>query len=331
MRRLRNAEIVDDLQLTRAQREGKHADVFFNGRLVIGEVKLLATDTAGKIAPIFAPYENSPEWPIFYGERPLSKILEFLPEREKIERAVFNAVAGSLEYLVRDANRQIRATKASFALPNARGILVVLNDTIDILDPNVMAHKFGQTLLKKDADGNARYPHVEYVWLLCETHTTPIGGSGGSKGLLSVTTPNPRLPNDSDLDRFMKALQRAWADFNGMPMYETTMPIPEMQNMPLQPVPKAPEPTQITRSELWRREYRANPHLRPLSREEFLDVGNDFMNRAAKMFAPGAPALTEEQMIQFGRESAALFEEIEVRNIDMRELAAHAKRQRSNS
>jgi len=141
LRRLRDAEVIDDLQLTSSQRRGKRADVFFNSRLVIGEVKVLATDTSPKIAPILEPYENTPEWPIFYGQRPISKILEYLPDRERIQRAIYDAIAGSLEYLVRDANRQVRATKASFGLPEARGVLVVLNDTIDILDPNVMAHK----------------------------------------------------------------------------------------------------------------------------------------------------------------------------------------------
>ena len=132
------------------------------------------------------------------------------------------------------------------------------------------------------------------------------------------------------MERFMTSLQECWAAFNGMPMYQTTMPIPEMTKFGLRPVPKSPEPTQITQSELWSREYRTNPHLRRLTREQLLDFGNDMIDRAAKMFAKGAPKLTEEQMIQIGKESTAFFEEIEYRNMDMPELSAHAAHRRSN-
>lgn len=152
VRHISGAELIDDLELTPTQRAAKKADIFFVGRRVVCEVKVLASDTSHKIAPILEPYEKSDDWPVFFGERPISKILEFLPAREMLRKRIYDAVAGGLSDLVRDANRQIRETKASFGLATSEGIVVILNDAIDILDPNVMAHRVGQALLKRERD-----------------------------------------------------------------------------------------------------------------------------------------------------------------------------------
>src|ERR1700747_3328560 len=102
--RVEKAERIDDLSLTGAQRAGKVTDILFHDRKVIAEVKTLETDTSQKIDPILKPHTGGEHWPVFFGEWPLSKVLERLPNREELNRAVYKAVAGSLEYLVRDAN-----------------------------------------------------------------------------------------------------------------------------------------------------------------------------------------------------------------------------------
>jgi hypothetical protein len=319
VRHIGGAEVIDDLELTPAQRAAKKADVFFVGRRVVCEVKVLASDTSHKIAPILEPYEKSDDWPVFFGERPISKILELLPDREVLRKRIYDAVAGGLTDLVRDANRQIRETKESFGLATSEGIVVILNDTIDILDPNVMAHRVGQALLKRERDGSARFPHVGFAWLLCETHTTQLPSS---PALLSVVIANPRTTPDPRLSGFMDELQQAWAFFNRMPMYRTTLPIPELANIPLRPITGADEPAAIRRNELWRRQYRSAPYLRPLNRTELLRFGESMMDEFAKRFSVGAPKPDADDFDRLGRTATAFFEEIEHRNMDIRELTA---------
>jgi hypothetical protein len=59
VRHIRGAEVIDDLALTPAQCAAKKADVFFVGRRVVCEVKVLASDTSHKIAPILESYEKT--------------------------------------------------------------------------------------------------------------------------------------------------------------------------------------------------------------------------------------------------------------------------------
>jgi hypothetical protein len=231
VRRLAGTEVIDDLPHNSAAQPESRADIFFQDRAVIAELKRLETNTEPKIQAILEPFSKTEYWPLFVGERPISQILPHLPNGREIHRKIYDAVAGSLEYRVRDANGQIKVTKESFGLPTAKGILIVLNDTIDVLDPNVMAHKFGQTLLKKK-DGQSRYPHVGCVWLLCETHTTTLAGP---KTLLSIVIANPRLPEDTWLAGFMDQLQLRWSEFNGMPFHRTTMKIQKLNDIPLTP------------------------------------------------------------------------------------------------
>jgi hypothetical protein len=232
VRRLAGTEVIDDLPQKSAAQPQSRADIFFQNRAVIAELKRLETDTEPKIQAILEPFSKTKYWPLFVGERPISQILPQLPDSREIHKKIYNAVAGSLEYRVRDANGQIRLTKESFGLPDAKGILIVLNDTIDVLDPNVMAHKFGQTLLKTK-DGGSRYPYVGCVWLLCETHTTTLAGP---KTLLSIVITNPRLPDDPWLAAFMDQVQLRWAEFNGMTFHRATMEIQNLNNIPLNPV-----------------------------------------------------------------------------------------------
>ena len=321
-----SSEFIDDLQLTAEQRKTDKADIFFENRQIIAEVKLLETDMAPKIDPILAPYRDTKEWPVFYGSRPLSKVLEHLRDGEVLRRKIYQAITNRLEKIVADANRQIRESKASFALPDSRGLLVVLNDTIDILDPNVMAHRVAQALLKKTPTGKPRFQEVGAAWLLCETHMIPVPGMRG--GLLSVVMSNPSVPEDPHLESFVDQLQQRWAVFNRVPMLRAAMNSQDLNTVPLHSAKAAAEPDRITRSELWRREYRANPDLRSMTKDELLDYGEEVMDDAARQFSVGAPKPTTEQTEKLGRESTAFLEEIAARNMDMRELTRHIEKKR---
>lgn len=320
------AEIIDDLDLTPEQRRAKKADVFFKARTVITEVKLLETDTAPKIDPIIAPYRDSDEWPMFYGSRPLSKVLEHLRDGKKLHRKIYHAITNSLENIVADANRQIRDTKASFGLPDARGLLVVLNDTIDILDPNVMGHRVAQALLKRTATGKPRFTEIGMAWLLCETHMVPVPGMRG--GLLSVLVSNPTVPQDGKLEAFVDELQQRWAAFNRVPLLRAEVPSQNLNDVPLRPAKAKAEPDQMPHHESWRREYRANPYLRRLTKDELLAYGGKLTAEVGKGFLVGNKVPPEET--RAGMEKWTHFlEEINFRGIDMRELKPHLAANRS--
>lgn len=134
LRDLEGVESIDGLKLTPEQERANKGDYFFAGRTVIGELKALYEDTASKIESILEPYRETPEWPVFFGEQDLNKILRHLPDGDKIRAKIFGSITRSVEAVVEKANRQIRATKGTFGLPDAGGLLIILNDAVDILD-----------------------------------------------------------------------------------------------------------------------------------------------------------------------------------------------------
>lgn len=116
------AECIDDLPLTAEQKAGKRGDFFFNGRTIVGEIKSLKTNTQDKINALLQPYEGTPEWPLFYGEQEVHKIVSFLTNRDELNSKIFNTITDSIEGIIEKANRQIRETKRTFDLPSAGGL-----------------------------------------------------------------------------------------------------------------------------------------------------------------------------------------------------------------
>lgn len=326
IRSVPSVELIDDLPLTDEQRKTKKADVFFEERTIVVEVKLLATDTAHKIDPILAPYRDTEHWPVFYGRWPISKILAHLPDREKLNRKIYEAVTRSIENLVADANRQIRETKASFGLPNARGVLIVLNDTIDILSPEVIAEKVWRTLEKRTPHGTIRFPEIGYSWLLCETHSTPI--LPGLNALLSVNVEHPQVKDDGTLARFMDDLQHRWSAFNRMPMFHGEV-ASGMSDIPVEPFKAARENDgRVRRQDLWRMQYADNPYLRPMSDDELLAYGGKLTCQVGKGFLVGQNVPREQT--RAGLEKWTHFiEEVNFRGIDLRRMKPHLEASRS--
>jgi hypothetical protein len=322
-RRVPGAEVIDDLPLTQQQNDSRKADIFFDHRSVITEVKLLATDTAEKAERILEPHRVSEHWPHFYGSWPISKLLPYLPDRDEVQRALLDAVASAIPNLVRKANRQIRETKKSFNLPASKGLQVVLNDSIDILPPNVIAFKIAEALNKKNPDGSVQHPEIAFVWILSETHTVDV--RRGLPGLLSVMLDNPLVNDSGRVEGCVESLQPLWASFNGMPFFRADAPVGDLNAIPLQSVRVKSEDRPMTRSDLWRHQYAANPYLRPLTEEQLLDYGAKLTTDVGKRFLVGSTVTKAE--IAAGLERwAHLIEEINHRGVDMRKLKPYLDR-----
>jgi hypothetical protein len=134
-KRVVGSECLDDLPLTPEQRGAEIADFFFSDRQIVCEIKSLKKDTSAKVERILEPHHDRPEWPVFYSPWELSKVLRYLPDSEQITRQIFDAITTAIKELMRKANRQIRETKRTFGIPSAEGVLVILNDLVDVLSP----------------------------------------------------------------------------------------------------------------------------------------------------------------------------------------------------
>jgi hypothetical protein len=312
------AEFVDDVEMTAEQRRAKKVDFFFNERSILCEMKSLTTDVSPKVERVLEPHRERPEFPAFYGKWPITVILERLPDGKDIHKQLYDAVTSGIADLVADANRQIRQTKEAFSLPAARGILLILNDSIAILDPRLIAHRVFRTLIKRTSDGEIRYREIGAVWIIGETHRIQVNQQ--LIGVPGIIMAHPLL-NDDEALTFLSELQTPWAQFARLPLIE--LPETAYDEFQYTDAAETSKPENVTLSELWRREYRDKPYLSQLTDDELVFYGARLSVEMTTI--QKSSTATRHAILRSTRRWAEMNEELNRRRIDVwtvRRLAA---------
>ena len=174
LRSMAGAESIDEVIPTSQYQGRRRADYLLEGRRVIVELKTLKTDTAPKIDAVMDKHRDREDFPMFYGTSTTDKVLARLPDGENINRRIYGAITRSVEDAIRSAEEQIEETRKLLSLPNAVGVLVLLNESIDVLSPEVVGHRVA-ALMRRERTGRSSDPAIHFAWLLIESHTTPIG------------------------------------------------------------------------------------------------------------------------------------------------------------
>jgi hypothetical protein len=319
LRDFEGAECIDELALTLEQRRAKKADYFFDGRKVIGELKALYTDATAKVEAILAPYRETPEWPIFFGEQDLQKVLEHLPDGDRIGARIMEAITDSIEAVVEKANRQIRATKETFGLPDAGGLLIILNDAVDILSPDLVTQRVRSALNKRTSDGEPRFPHVSSVLLVGGAHYTQMTPT--LKVVPMLLVPNT-VPGEGLVEAFVRVLIEKWSAFEGLPLINIEPEIvPRLDFQRFSDDTKQPAGP-LTRQDYLSAMYQRHPYLRPLSEEQLLDFGNRALEDMALRLIKGAPKSPKEEIEQIMIRWSDFLDEAKHRGLDMKKLTA---------
>ncbi len=313
LRSLPGTESVDELVLTREQQEAQRADYFLANRTIIGELKALYEDTTSKMEAILAPYRETPEWPIFFGEQELEKILQHLPDRDRIRATIFRAVTRSIEAVVEKANRQIRETKRTFDLPESGGLLIIVNDAVDILAPDLVMYRVRRALNKRTKDGKLRYEHVSAVMVIGGAHYTQL--KPDLKGIPILIIPNG-VPQVDRVEAFIGELNRKWAAFEQVPFIP--LPVDNVTKLTFKAssADRKEAARPLTRQDYWSLLYKRNPYLRSLSEDALLAALEEVAARMIK----GAPQTPFEQMESKFIRWSNFLDEVNHRGTDMRKL-----------
>jgi len=309
------AENIDRLTLTPAQRASEKADFFLEQRNVVCEVKALQTDTKEKIDRIMEPVLKRDDAPVFYGEWELEKVLKTLPDGKEIKRRIFEATTSTIWNLFRKANDQIKATKNIFNLPTAGGVLVLVNDLVPVLSPQVLAARINELFGRKEPDGRISYPEIEAVWILAETHTVDIGQ--GQKSVAAVTI---YREDGAAALRCLDALQEPWAAAHGMPLVEMSPDL--FRTLEFEEVPKSAPPTHGPRHERWRIDYRRNPYLRHHTEEQLKEFFSKLMPAITAGFIRGAKPEQQKTATALMEQFTHFLEELRARGLDIRKVTA---------
>jgi hypothetical protein len=312
------AECIDDLPQTEEQRAAKKADFFFENRQIVCEVKNLETDTSPKVEKLLKPLEKRPEWPRFYGAWDLSKILRKFPDGAEINREVFESTTSAIRKAVADANRQIRATKQTFRLPTSGGMLVLANESIAVLSPEVIAHRVHRMLNKRTPDGKPQFPEINMVWMLSEKHVVEV--RPGLNGIACLLL-RQEIADPIGVQDFVESLQPRWAEFHSLPHHTVsgaTLSDVEFKNNPnLEPRGS----TSVTRAEFWRQQYQAKPYLRDLSDRRLIKHAGRLFALISPGFLRGCSEQDRARTFKLMPEWTHFLEEVNRRGMDMRDIA----------
>jgi len=317
VRNLQSAEIVDELNLSQEQERSKKPDFFFFERQFIGEMKSITTDMEPKAQAILEKHKDRSEYPLFFGQWSSDKILQNLPDGESIDEGIFYAITSALEDSVERANRQIRETKKVFEISDSQGILIILNDFVEILSPDLIAYRVHQLLNKKSSSGDARYPNISVVWIVSEIHI--VKTEIGQELLPSIVLVNDYSHSHQEASGYVNWLQRKWALFNNMPFVEGSL---DLKNIQFSKRKEPDSPEMLRRSEMWRKQYSQMPYLMRLSREQLLEYSQQLWLETLPAFIKGShekPA--QETVFELMEQQTHLIEEINYRGIDFREFS----------
>ena len=206
---LGQAERIDSLPMTQAQRATKKADFFFAGRRIICEIKTLTTDTNDKIVRVL--YEAGIRLPD--GSYAIHDVLADREDKDQLYRKCLNVMTTSVSDAVDDANRQIRETKKAFGIPEADGLLVLLHGRVAVLNPDVILKRVGERLNKRLACGASAHEHLNYVMLFSEVHKLKRLSDGA---LLAAVLPfaNRAAPGRFGVSAFSRVLADGWSEWN---------------------------------------------------------------------------------------------------------------------
>jgi hypothetical protein len=315
---LPSAEVIDNLEFSPEFDKSKRADFLVENREAIIEIKSLESDPEHKIHNELENHQERDEYPLFYGEMELNKVLKHLPDGDEIQKKLFYKISRSIEQSFREADKQIRATKEILSCPDSIGLLVLLNENISVLSPEVISFRVSQLLAKMDDDGSPHYKNITSVWFILENFS--LKTRKGDKLFPSIVIDGPAAVNRPQLTRILNILQGKWAAFNGIPYITADIrKISDSDFIRLSELDKEHEPLK-PRHEIWRKQYRNSPYLRSLSDDAVLNHGARLLRFIAPGFLKGGPKLPFDQMAQFMEGFTHFLEEVRFRGLDLKKM-----------
>ncbi|MFZ3089415.1 MAG: hypothetical protein WA240_02225 [Nitrospirota bacterium] len=213
-------EVIDDLISFGTYKNKQRADYLFADRRIVIELKTFMTDPSPKVEKELNKHESRDDYPVSYGKVELQEILQHLPDGEKINKRIYRKVTRSVKNAIRSAEDQIRDTKEIFALNESVGLLVLLNEDISVLAPEIVVHKASELLSRKNKATETEVP-IDFVWLIVESHVSELPEN--TYAFPSVLLKGSRADALGWFTEPFERLQKAWAKFNNAPLVQSSI------------------------------------------------------------------------------------------------------------
>ena len=207
---LKGVESVDSFTAQCDLPGRKRADYLALNRRIIIEQKSLDIDPDHKVPEFFEKHTNLNN-SVDGDLTELSHLLRRLP-RARLGIDLYRSLTKGLDDILSYADKQTRDTRKTFVIPDAIGVVVILNDSAPTLEPDIVTIKAAEMLRKLTPTNELRYPENHVVILISEAHRIP---SDKAVELIPTSTAFSELGGQMPLATcFAEALLRRWAEFN---------------------------------------------------------------------------------------------------------------------
>jgi hypothetical protein len=208
------AEPIDSL-ITSEHRATKlkFADFFFENRTIICEVKTLKKQTTEKLVEFMDAHGIHPHT-LGNGEHDMHEVFARLPDGERLFRKATDLITTPVADGFDDAQRQIRDTKKLFDVQSADGLLIILNEIVELAAQNMVGDRLKQRIKKNDTDGLPYHRDVTRVFVVVAVnHLETLTGAQ----YVNMTLSNSRVSEAHGLQAFVERLAAAWSENCGVP------------------------------------------------------------------------------------------------------------------
>jgi hypothetical protein len=194
------------------------ADYLVQGREIIVEQKTLESDPITKPQK-FADKIMRERGIVAFGRVSTQRIFSGQPDANALQQRLVLGIAKTIDDDVAKADKQTRDTRLIFGIPDAVGILILLNEGARMLAPDVIHYALAKSFQKKTTDGALRYKQNDGVILISEAHTVALGGIPGvSRAYPILTFTSPQTKSADTVVAFADMLRKKWAAFNRAPL-----------------------------------------------------------------------------------------------------------------
>lgn len=170
------AEPIDSL-ITSEHRATKlkFADFLFENRAIICEVKTLKTQMTEKFVAFMEKHGVHPH-SLGSGDHEIREVFGRLPNGDNLFRKATNLIMTSVADGFDEAQRQIRDTKRLFDIQSADGLLIILNEIVELAGQNLIGDRLRLRIPKNDKSGlpyHRDVTRISFMWRLRTTSKHP--------------------------------------------------------------------------------------------------------------------------------------------------------------
>ena len=180
----------------------RKADFLLHGRKLIAELKTVTTDQQPKVDRRLDKHLEETGI-IVFGTVASTQLFNDPAESDKFHHKILRDITRNTEEMCRSANDQIMQTSQYLGI-NATGLLVILNESISVLDPGVVAYRACEYL-------NTKPRSIDYCLLVFESHEVSNGGVRQNQ-MLSI---GACRTVEHLADGYIDQLMQGWAKHNG--------------------------------------------------------------------------------------------------------------------